>query len=121
MSQDDAQEAGTPQGKLGAIFASIELSKKTWLLTTMSPGAGDKMSRHIIPGGDIATLFAQLTALKRKAYERTGRHYPFVIIQEAGLDGFWVHRALTAEGYESHVVDAASIATSRRKAAGEDR
>ena len=115
MSQDNARAAGTPQGELGAIFASIELSKKTWLLTTMSPGAGDKMSRHIISGGDIGTLFAQLTTLKRKAYDRTGRRYPFVIIQEAGLDGFWVHRALTAEGYESHVVDAASIATSRRK------
>lgn len=115
MSQDNARAAGTPQGELGAIFASIELSKKTWLLTTMSPGAGDKMSRHIISGGDIGALFAQLTALKRKAHDRTGRHYPFVIIQEAGLDGFWVHRALTAEGYESHVVDAASIATSRRK------
>ncbi|MBB5577060.1 IS110 family transposase [Rhizobium paranaense] len=115
MSQDNARAAGTPQEKLGAIFASIELSKKTWLLTTMSPGAGDKMSRHIIPGGDIGALFAQLAALKRKAHDRTGRHYPFVIIQEAGLDGFWVHRALTAEGYESHVVDAASIATSRRK------
>lgn len=115
MSQDNARAAGTPQEKLEAIFASIELSKKTWLLTTMSPGAGDKMSRHIIPGGDIGALFAQLAALKRKAHDRTGRHYPFVIIQEAGLDGFWVHRALTAEGYESHVVDAASIATSRRK------
>ena len=44
-----------------------------------------------------------------------GRQYPFVIIQEAGLDGFWVHRALTAEGYESHVVDAVSIATPRAR------
>ncbi len=115
MSQDNAHAAGTSQRELGAIFASIELSKKTWLLTTMSPGAGEKMSRHIIPGGDIGALFAQLAALKRKVHDRTGRHYPFVIIQEAGLDGFWVHRALKAEGYESYVVDAASIATSRRK------
>ncbi|MCZ7448194.1 IS110 family transposase [Rhizobium rhizogenes] len=115
MSQDNAHAAGTPHRELGAIFASIELSKKTWLLTTMSPGAGDKISRHIICGGDISALFAQLTALKRKAYDRTGHQCPFVIIQEAGLDGFWVHRALTEEGYESHVVDAASIATSRRK------
>ncbi|ULJ82740.1 IS110 family transposase (plasmid) [Rhizobium sp. C104] len=115
MSQDNAHAADTPRGELGAIFASIELSKKTWLLTTMSPGAGDKMSRHIIAGGDIGSLFAQFMALKRRAYDRTGRHYPFVIIQEAGLDGFWVHRALIAEGYDSHVVDAASIATSRRK------
>ncbi|TCU34731.1 IS110 family transposase [Rhizobium azibense] len=114
MSQEDAA-AGSRQKDLGAIFASIELSKKTWLLTSMSPGAGDKMSRHIIVGGDIAGLFAQLSTLRRKVRDRTGREYPFVIIQEAGLDGFWVHRALAAEGYESYVVDAASIATSRRK------
>lgn len=36
-------------------------------------------------------------------------------IQEAGLDGFWIHRVLQTEWIESHVVDAASIATSRRR------
>jgi transposase len=37
-----------------------------------------------------------------------------VSIQEAGLDGFWVHRLLEANTVESHVVDPASIAVSRR-------
>jgi transposase len=37
-----------------------------------------------------------------------------VAIYEAGLDGFWVHRLLEANGVESHVVDAASIAVDRR-------
>ena len=44
-----------------------------------------------------------------------GRDYPIITIQEAGLDGFWLHRALQQEGIESHVVDAASIATPRRR------
>src|SRR6185436_20962363 len=30
------------------------------------------------------------------------------------LDGFWIHRLLQSEGIESHVVDPASILTSRR-------
>jgi transposase len=38
-----------------------------------------------------------------------------VVIQEAGLDGFWVHRLLEANRIESHVVDAASIAVPRRR------
>jgi transposase len=38
-----------------------------------------------------------------------------VSIQEAGLDGFWIHRILEREGIESYVVDPASIATSRRR------
>jgi transposase len=40
---------------------------------------------------------------------------PIIVIQEAGLDGFWIHRVLQNEGIESHVVDPASIATSRRR------
>jgi transposase len=46
---------------------------------------------------------------------RTGKSYPIVVIQEAGLDGFWIHRSVVQEGIESHVVDAASIAVSRRR------
>jgi hypothetical protein len=115
VSHDSVHAAEATRRELGAIFASVELSKKTWLLTSMSPGTGQKMSRRIIAGGDISGLFAQLTMLWRGAHDRPGSDYPFVIIQEAGLDGFWVHRALMAEGYESHVVDTASMATSRRK------
>src|SRR6185436_17414051 len=40
---------------------------------------------------------------------------PIIGIQEAGLDGFWLHRVLQQEGIESYVVDPASIATSRRR------
>lgn len=108
-------ESRAAHKELDAIVVSIELSKKTWLITSISPGAGEKLSRHTIPGGDSAGLLDRLGQLKRKARDRTGRDYPFIIIQEAGLDGFWVHRVLEAEGHESHVVDAASIATSRRK------
>ena len=36
-------------------------------------------------------------------------------IQEAGFDGFWLDRLLQAEGIESHVVDAASVAVPRRR------
>jgi transposase len=60
-------------------------------------------------------LLARFAKLKRKVRERTGSDYPIITIHEAGLDGFWVHRVLRDEGIESHVVDAASIATSRRR------
>ena len=40
--------------------------------------------------------------------------YETVVVQEAGLDGFAIHRLLLANGIESHVVDAASIAVARR-------
>lgn len=100
---------------LGAIFVSLELSRSTWLITSLSPGGGEKMSKHSVPGGDVAGLLMRLSQLREKAGGRTGKSFPIVVIQEAGLDGFWIHRVLESEGIESHIVDAASIATSRRR------
>jgi transposase len=100
---------------LGAIFVSLELSRSTWLVTSLSPGAGEKMSKHTVRGGDVAGLLARFAELRAKAQARTGRLFPLVVVQEAGLDGFWIHRLLESEGIESHVVDAASITTSRRR------
>jgi transposase len=100
---------------LGAIFVSLELSKSTWLVTSLSPGS-QKMSRHPVAGGDIAGLFACFAELRQKALSREGKLYPLVVIQEVGLDGFWIGRALDKVVWiESHLVEAASIAVPRRR------
>jgi transposase len=101
--------------QFGAIFVSLELSRSTWLVTSLSPGKGEKMSRRSVEAGDTAELMKLFADLKRKAAARTGQTYPIITVQEAGLDGFWLHRVLQQEGIESHVVDPASIATSRRR------
>lgn len=98
--------------QFGAIFLSLELSRSTWLVTSLSPGKGEKMSKQSVKAGDTAELLKLFAELKRKAQARTGESYPIITIQEAGLDGFWLHRVLQQEGVESHVVDPASIATS---------
>jgi transposase len=103
------------QSNLAAIFVSLELSRSIWLITSLSPGSGEKMSKHSVRAGDVAGLLARISELKQKAFARTRKSFPIVVIQEAGLDGFWLHRALEQEGVESHVVDPASIATSRRR------
>src|SRR3954467_3060753 len=100
---------------LKAIFVSLELSRSTWVITSLAPGGGEKMSKHAVRNGDIAGLLARLSQLQEKARARTGRVFPIIVIQEAGLDGFWIHRVLQKEGIESYVVDPASIATSRRR------
>ena len=92
---------------LGAIFVSMELSRSKWLITSLLPGGGEKMSKHTVTGGDLPALFEQFAHLQEKAKARTGRTFPIVAIQEAGLDGFWIHRALEKDGIESHVVDPA--------------
>jgi len=116
--QDGANRHETPNAirtDIGAIFISMELSRSTWLITSLSPGSGEKMSKHAVPAGDIVALLARFSDLRQKASARTGKSFPIVVIQEAGLDGFWIHRVLEREGIESHVVDPASIATSRRR------
>jgi transposase len=112
----DCPEAPTSvRTDLGAIFISLELSRSSWLITSLSPGNGEKMSKHAVCGGNVAELLARFSQLKEKAQARTGRTFPIIVIQEAGLDGFWIDRVLKNEGVESHVVDPASIATSRRR------
>jgi transposase len=73
------------------------------------------MSKHSVAAGDMAGLLTLFAELRRKAQARTGQSYPIITIQEAGLDGFWLHRVLQQEGIESHVVDPASIAMPRRR------
>jgi transposase len=101
--------------QFGAIFVSLELSRSNWLVTSLSPGKGEKMSKHSVTAGDVAGLLRLFAEFRRKAQARTGHSYPIITIQEAGLDGFWLHRVLQQEGIESHVVDPASIATPRRR------
>jgi transposase len=115
MSLDPHEEPAAIQTHIGAIFISLELSRSKWLITSLAPGGGQRMSRHGVEACDLAGLSARFWAIRDKASARTGICYPIIVIQEAGLDGFWIHRALEKEGIESHVVDAASIAVSRRR------
>ena len=115
VEADRPEAPSAIRNDLGAIFVSLELSRSVWLITSLSPGAGEKMSKHSVPAGNIGGLLTRLSEFKQKAIARTGRSFPVIVIQEAGLDGFWIHRVLQSEGIESHVVDPASIATSRRR------
>jgi transposase len=112
---DRTEALATIRIDLGAIFVSLELSRSTWLVTSLLPGGGEKMSKHSVPSGDIAGLLDRLRTLQERTRLRTGRVFPLAVIQEAGLDGFWIHRVLVGKGIESHVVDPASVATCRRQ------
>jgi len=98
---------------VASIFVSLELSRSRWLVTSLSPGS-EKMSKHLVAGGDGAGLLDLLIRLRDKAEQRAGTPVRIVVIQEAGLDGFWIHRLLATDGIESHVVESASIAVPRR-------
>ncbi len=110
-----SEEQAAVRSEVSAIFVSLELSRSTWLVTSLSPGGGGKMSKHQVRSGDIAGLLARFSQLQAKSKARTGQSYRLIVIHEAGLDGFWIDRTLKNADIESHVVDPASIATSRRR------
>ena len=61
MMQDHKPEDQTAiRTDLGAIFVSLELSRSTWLVTSLSPGGGEKMSKHSVRGGDVSGLLTQI-------------------------------------------------------------
>ena len=68
-----AEEAAI-RTQLGAIFISLELSRSTWVVTSLSPGGGEKMSKHSVKAGDVVGLFERFTSLTEKARARTGEH-----------------------------------------------
>jgi transposase len=103
----------TTRPDAGRLFAALELGKSRWLVTVDAPGS-DKLSRHAVAGGDGAALLDLLARLRTTAERRTGRPVEVLVIQEAGLDGFWLHRLLERNGTSSRVVDPASIAVNRR-------
>lgn len=101
----------------GIVAVSLELSRSKWLVTSLLPGS-EKMSKHMVAAGDATALLALLERRRRQAEERVGGPVRVIAIEEAGLDGFWLHRLLEANGIESHVVDAASVAVPRRRRRG---
>lgn len=58
MPADRPEEPTAIRTDLGAIFVSMELSRSNWLMTSLSPGSGEKMSKHTVHGGDVAGLLA---------------------------------------------------------------
>ena len=51
---------------LDAIFVSLELSRSTWLISSLSPGAGEKISKHSVRAGDIGALLARFSEFKHR-------------------------------------------------------
>jgi transposase len=96
------------------LYASLELSRAKWLVTCLLPER-DRMSKHSTAGGDGGALLGLLERTRARIQQAMGYPVKIVVIQEAGLDGFWVHRLLEAHGIESHVVHPASIAVPRRR------
>jgi transposase len=81
------------------LFVSLELSRSTWVATALLPGSS-RMSKYTLVGGDGRKLLALLARLRTRAEQRMAAPIRVVVIHEVGLDGFWIHRLLEANGIE---------------------
>ena len=89
ISQTTTQKLSHCRPDDAMLYASLELSRATWLVTSLSPGS-EKMSKYSTLGGDGAALLGLLRRLQARAERHAGGPVDIVVIQEAGLDGFWV-------------------------------
>ena len=100
-------------GDPSRIFLALELSQRTWLVTMYSPDR-DRISRFKLAGGDHAGLLALIERVRARAARVVGSVPAVVCCYEAGYDGFWLHRLLTAAGITNYVFDPASVAVEQR-------
>jgi transposase len=93
------------------LYVAFELGKTEWKLA-MTTGFGVVPWLRTVAGGDLRAVERVL----REARVRLGvsASAPVVSCYEAGRDGFWIHRALTALGVTNRVVDSSSIEVNRR-------
>jgi transposase len=93
------------------LYVAFELGKTEWKLA-MTSGFETKPMLRTVASGDCVALDRALGDARRRcglpATARVRSCY------EAGRDGFWIHRALTARGLDNRVVDSASIEVNRR-------
>ena len=95
------------------IHIAIELSVSSWLVAVRLPGT-EKSRLHRITGGDTTALLALIAELRARASAKLGQAVEVACCFEAGRDGFWLHRLLTAQGIAAYVLEPTSILVNRR-------
>jgi transposase len=109
-----ASNVSTPiAGHIGTIFVAIELSQKSWLVAMHSPDR-DRFSRHKLAAGDDAELLALIERVRKRSARGLAAAPAVVSCYEAGYDGFWLDRLLSAAGITNYVFDPASIKVEQR-------
>jgi transposase len=101
------------------VYVAFELAEKTWKLG-FTTGLGQKPRLRSVSGGNLEAVEREISRAKRRfgLPEQTR----VVSCYEAGMEGFWVHRALERRGIENVVVDSSSIDVKRgRRTAKTDR
>jgi transposase len=100
----------TTQGAV--LYLAFELGWTHWKLA-FTVGHGQKPRLRTMRARDLAALDQEIAKAKKRF--QLDDSTPVRSCYEAGRDGFWLHRYLTARGITNVIVDSASIEVNRRK------
>ena len=100
--------AGEPEGTLIAV---IEMSLSSWLVAGIVPGLERQPLKKLAV--DESALLKLLHRWREEAAKAGHRIKRVAVAFEAGRDGFWLARWLSARDIEAHVIHASSVAVSR--------
>jgi transposase len=95
----------------GTLICVIELSLKSWLVAGVVPGVARQPLKKLTI--DESALLKLLHRWREEAEKAGHKIKRIAVAFEAGRDGFWLARWLTARDIEVHVIHASSVAVSR--------
>src|ERR1700745_1957540 len=94
-----------------ALYVAIELGERKWKIAC-TPAMGQAPRLRTLDARDLVQLQAEVTLAKARF--KVAKDAVVYTCYEAGRDGFWLHRALSALAMLNTVVDSSSIEVNRR-------
>src|SRR5258705_13235225 len=109
---NDLSRSPNPLDPDGTLIAVIELSLSSWLVAGIVPGVERQPLKKL--AADENALLKLLHRWQQEAAKAGHRIKRIAVAFEAGRDGFWLARWLSARDIEAHVIHASSVAVSRQ-------
>src|SRR6266404_5318000 len=92
------------------IIAVVEMSQSSWLVGGVLPGIERQPRKKLEPSAE--RLLGLLHRWRDEAVRAGKKITRIALAFEAGRDGFWLARWLSARGVEAHVIHPSSVAVS---------
>src|SRR6267142_1292454 len=108
---NDLSRSPSPLDPDGTLIAVIELSLSSWLVAGIVPGVERQPLKKLAV--DESALLKLLHRWREEAAKAGHRIKRIAVAFEAGRDGFWLARWLSARDIEAYVIHASSVAVSR--------
>src|SRR6202051_2520878 len=108
---NDLSRSPSPLDPDAQLIAVFEMSLSSWLVAGIVPGVERQPLKKLAV--DESALLKLLHRWREEAAKAGHRIKRIAVAFEAGRDGFWLARWLSARDIEAHIIHASSVAVSR--------